>query len=505
VGAGCARGVCASGPQAAVAATTTVAIPANRRVPTQLVCPAPLRGDESNERLVEPVGAAADNSVVRRGRFAAILVAVTLSASGLSATLAIPASAAIPDPTTNVSPSPDYWPTCTTDGATSAACTSAVLAAINHARALEGVGPMELPSDFASMTPAAQTFVVSNLERVDRGLQPAAGMVSTLDNSAQTAANNDADPTLSSWTIGSFNANRWGSNWAGDLNALAADYDWMYDDGWGPNGSFNMDCTSSGAAGCWGHRHNILSSYGGEELITGTGSVRQSQWTSIAQIFVAGSGPYPAFVLSWATVTAHASAATMPPGASTPPTGSQDPSAVTIASTTTVVAGHSASISGRVTDPVTGTPVAGTAVFLCHRGALDTSGSCVSKLTDSTGTARAVVRPLIRTAWWWVFPGTTSLAASSSRANTMYVKSAVGVAVARATTGWLMTASFAPIRGQVVRLQVRTTSTATGWLTLAKTTLRTHSIRFHVGRGRYRVCVAAVKGLLDNTAYVAVR
>ena len=244
---------------------------------------------------------------MRKARFAAVAVAIAVGTSGLSAMMATPAAATTADPATNVSPSPDYWPTCTSNGPTSAACTAAVLSAIDHARSLEGVGPMELPSNFASMTPAEQTFVVSNLERVDRGLQPAAGMVGTLDNAAQTGANNDADPTLPSWTIGSFNANRWGSNWAGDLNALAADYDWMYADGWGTNGSFNMDCTGPGAAGCWGHRHNILSSYGGEELITGTASASQSQWTSIAQIFVAGSGSYPPFVLAWTTVSAVSS------------------------------------------------------------------------------------------------------------------------------------------------------------------------------------------------------
>ncbi len=419
--------------------------------------------------------------------------------SGLSVTLAIPASAMISDPATNVNPSPDYWPTCTSDGATSATCTSAVLAAIDHARSLEGVGPMQLPPDFATMTPAQQTFVVSNLERVDRGLQPAAGMVSTLDSSAQTAANNDADPTLSSWTIGSFNANRWGSNWAGDLNALAADYDWMYADGWGTNGSFNMDCTGPGAAGCWGHRHNILSSYGGEELITGTASAAQSQWTSIAQIFVAGSGTYPAFVLSWATVVAHTSAATMPPGTSTPPTGSQDPSATAIATTTTVLAGYSGAVTGHLSDPVTGTAVAGAGVFLCHRTALQSTGSCTSMLTDSYGAVHVVVRPTVATTWWLVFPGTSALAASSSPAKTMLVKTAIGIAVARATTGgWRLTASFAPVRGQLMRLQVLT---STGWHTLVKTYLKSRTMSFHLGRGRYHVCTAAVRGLLANCAY----
>jgi len=160
---------------------------------------------------------------------------------------------------------------------------------------------------------------------------------------------------------------------------------------------------------------------------------------------------------------------------------------------------------GHLADAVTGVPIGNTGVFLCHRTALETTGSCVSMLTDSTGTVRSTVRPLVRTSWWLVFPGSSSLAASSSTAKLMSVKTAIGVKVARATRGWLMTTSYAPIRGQIVRLQVRTNATKTGWLTLAKMPLRTRMIAFHVGRGRYRVTVAVVQGLLANTAYVAVQ
>jgi hypothetical protein len=439
---------------------------------------------------------------VKTARFAALAVAAALATSGLSASVATSAAATVADPASNVTPSPDYWPACTTYGAASTECTTAVVAAINHARGLEGVGPMQLPSGFASMTPAQQTFVVSNLERVDRGLQPAAGMVGTLDTAAQTGANNDADPTLPSWTIGSFSANRWGSNWAGDLNALAADYDWMYADGWGTNGSFNMDCGSAGAAGCWGHRHNILSSYGGEELVTGTAAAAQSQWTSIAQIFVAGSGAYPAFTMSWADVTGAAAAARVAPGTSVAPTESQDPAAATIVATPLVTAGHYASVTGRVTDPVTGLPAAGAPVFLCRRTALQTTGSCLSTRTGSTGTVRVSVRTYIRTAWWLVFPGTSALAASASRTSIVYVKTAVAVTAARATSGWWLHASFAPVRGQIVRLQVRTVS---GWHTLVKTPLRTSRMSFHVGRGHYVVWTAAVTGLLPSYVYISVR
>ena len=222
-----------------------------------------------------------------------------------------PASAAgLSDPAQNVPESPSYWPTCSQAGATSQACIDAVVAAINNARSLEGVVPMVLPSGFASLSPAQQTFVVSNLERVDRGLAPVAGMVDSLNTLAATAAANDADPMLSTWTVGTFRANAWGSIWAGDLNPLAADYDWMYNDGWSPTGSINLDCTSATAAGCWGHRHVILST--GSNLITGVATVNESRWLSDAQIFVVGSGTFPAFTYSWADVVGTTSPTSTP-------------------------------------------------------------------------------------------------------------------------------------------------------------------------------------------------
>ena len=234
-------------------------------------------------------------------------LAVAAAAFGVVVPVHAADATTISDPAQNIAPSPSYWPVCQQQGVSSQACTDAEVAAINHARSLEGVGPMTLPSNFGSLTPAQQTFVVSNLERVDRGLSPVAGMVDSLNTLATKAAVNDADPMLSGWTVGPFQVNGWSSIWAGDLNPLAADYDWMYDDGWGPDGSYNLDCQSSGDSGCWGHRNAILRP--GSHLITGVGTDEQN-WFSVAQILVAGSGDYPAFTYSWADVT----------GASTTPT-----------------------------------------------------------------------------------------------------------------------------------------------------------------------------------------
>ena len=73
-------------------------------------------------------------------------------------------------------------------------CVEVYLAAIDAARAAEGIGPMNLPSNWYSLTPSEQTFVVTNLERVDRGLPPVEGLVASLDSDAQVAAQGNQDP-----------------------------------------------------------------------------------------------------------------------------------------------------------------------------------------------------------------------------------------------------------------------------------------------------------------------
>jgi hypothetical protein len=135
-----------------------------------------------------------------------------------------------------------------------AACVNAVLAAINRARGGEGVRPMRLPAGFAQLSQPAQLFVISNLERSDRGLTPAIGLSRSLDQNALAAARANQDPVPSP-----FYGNTYGSNWAGGIGStLAVDFLWMYDDG---PGSSNIDCRSAQSAGCWGHRQNILYPY----------------------------------------------------------------------------------------------------------------------------------------------------------------------------------------------------------------------------------------------------
>jgi hypothetical protein len=132
-----------------------------------------------------------------------------------------------------------------------AACETAALVDINAARAGERIGPMQLPGDFGTLTVPQQLLVLSNLERVDRGLLPVLGLSGPLDQDALTGAQNDADPMPSQ-----VNGDAWTANWEGGYaSPFEADFEWMYDDGFG---SDNEDCNAPSDPGCWGHRHDIL-------------------------------------------------------------------------------------------------------------------------------------------------------------------------------------------------------------------------------------------------------
>lgn len=177
-------------------------------------------------------------------------------------------------------------------------CESAALPVINAARASEGVGPMQLPAAFATMSAPLQFLVVTDLERVGRGLPAAAALSPALDGLAQAGANTSSDPPMPS------GAGSVGANWAGGLGStLLTDFLWMYDDG---PGSFNLGCTSSGAPGCWVHRRNILAGYQGP-LLMGAATAG----TSAAIELVGGATRWAAATPSWRSI-----AATVPVGMS---------------------------------------------------------------------------------------------------------------------------------------------------------------------------------------------
>ena len=162
----------------------------------------------------------------------------------------------IPDPGGNVAPVPDYTGICAQQGLDSSpGCTMAVVAAIDSARAAEGVGPLRLPSDYAALTVPEQLLVVVDRERVDRGLRPFVGLTAALDANAAAgarAANDPPDPGAAYDVVD--------AEWAGgSVNALDAVYGWMYYDGYN---SGNLDCPKVGSPGCWGHREGILDNFG---------------------------------------------------------------------------------------------------------------------------------------------------------------------------------------------------------------------------------------------------
>src|SRR5437016_3030284 len=172
--------------------------------------------------------------------------AVALAVAAVTVS-ALPALAETP--ARNVENPVDYVQTCWT-APNAPECYAAVLADIDYARALEGVAPMVLPAGFASLDAARQTFVVTNLERVDRGLSPIIGLTADLDALAGAAAAAQADPVFTGSLVGPMQGRWWTGIWADTPNPLVADLLWMYDDGYGGTDTTNVDCTSADSAGC---------------------------------------------------------------------------------------------------------------------------------------------------------------------------------------------------------------------------------------------------------------
>jgi hypothetical protein len=137
---------------------------------------------------------------------------------------------------------------------TVAQCNSAASYNIDRARYLEGLRrSISLPRDLSSLSTPRQIADISNAERSARGLATLS-LSSALDGRAADGAAEDTDPTGPSGYT-------WVSNWSGGYRTpLAADYGWMYDDGYG---SPNEDCDSPDGSGCWAHRDNLLAGFSG--------------------------------------------------------------------------------------------------------------------------------------------------------------------------------------------------------------------------------------------------
>lgn len=163
-------------------------------------------------------------------------------------------------------------------------CLSGALSAYNAARANEGLGRMQLPSNFFRLNLPQQLFVLVNIERVDRGLWPVSGESSRLNGVGASSGASGTDQLPC--------GNCWGSaNWAGTLNPFWTHFLWMYDDGpGGPNGSDS-----------WGHRHNILVSSWPGPLLMGAGTGRHGT----GEVFQGGDTGDRADVLNWTYESAY--------------------------------------------------------------------------------------------------------------------------------------------------------------------------------------------------------
>jgi hypothetical protein len=152
------------------------------------------------------------------------------------------------------------------------------------------------------MPAAEQLLVISNLERVDRGLRPVSARTVQLDALARNGAERDTDPPPPNPMPSGAAA---ASLWAGaGTSVLLDDFYWMYDDG---PGSGNVDCRHATDPGCWGHRRGILTPYEAP-LYMGGASVRSAAFgASVAEEFVGGgaseSTDYTPTGLSWASIT----------------------------------------------------------------------------------------------------------------------------------------------------------------------------------------------------------
>jgi hypothetical protein len=176
------------------------------------------------------------------------------------------------NPVSNITPSPGYSGPCGSLAAPNPYCPSG-LTLIYGDRQAEGVSPMSLPTNWNALTPPEQMFVMTNEERIDRGIPPISGLSANLDAYAQAAANSGTDPSFPPY------ANGGGSTYASTPSVGMALAMWMYDDG--PGGT-NADCPPSGGGQCWGHRDIILGQYNSPSMM-GVG-----YGTGTTQLFVGG-------------------------------------------------------------------------------------------------------------------------------------------------------------------------------------------------------------------------
>ena len=256
--------------------------------------------------------AAADG--VRGGRRARrpcrpALIAAVCGAALLTASPALPAaagataaaSAAAPNPAADIPLGP--LPRACESAPTGAACEHVAIGRLDAARGKLGLGPYLLPAGFVALSPARQWLVLANLDRIAYARRPIRGLALALDAIARQGALAREDPNPWGAVAGLPGQSQiaFASNWAGgQANALLAYYSWMYDDGYG---SPNLDCSSPGASGCWGHRQDVLAFASGPTLSMGAAAIVHGDPTYALTIVATTTPPWP-YSYTWARAQA---------------------------------------------------------------------------------------------------------------------------------------------------------------------------------------------------------
>ena len=148
-----------------------------------------------------------------------------------------------------------------------AGCIALVVQAINAAQRSEHRPLIVLPTNFRSLSPTQQMFVIVDLERITHGVPPLVGLAPALNLAAAKGASSNTDPAFAAvfgplkvWFPPTGGDYAFDSEWSGgDINTLVTVFGWMYVDGWGgPHNTWNRDCTTPHALACWGHRDGLL-------------------------------------------------------------------------------------------------------------------------------------------------------------------------------------------------------------------------------------------------------
>ena len=277
---------------------------------------------------------AADHSTRRTGvpRWAVAVSVALVAALCAACSQGPPAPRSLSHPSRSVVPVPDYTVDCAPLGAdTSVTCLRVTLDAIDTARAQEGVGPMDLPANFAQLSIPEQLFVALNAERVDRGLSPFAGLSASLDRDAQRAADRAKLPARPGHGYSEVN-----QEWMGAAdNGLDADYQWLYFDG--PDSGVPQ-CSRAQTSGCWEDRQIALNRFGSGHLVMGAGynpagdtSPGDRGGSSLAATMaLTASGTTDTYSYTWKQALASIATGTLQPlraiPASESDTGISDPS-----------------------------------------------------------------------------------------------------------------------------------------------------------------------------------